>query len=135
MYKSDGGTTTQEVRWNLSDMKLVSIDRQTQFSVDGHHQEVAVSSSGGNRRIKVTSDFGGRQVYDLPDDSLVLDEWAWRLSALPFRNGMTMRATMVWPNRWSEKANASVVVTEPQILQARRGGRARYRRVPSTPGG
>ena len=56
------------------------------------------------------------ETLSLPANALLEGEWPWRLSALDFNLGMSWKATLAWPNRWSAQDQRNVPTAQDIVL-------------------
>jgi hypothetical protein len=55
----------------------------------------------------------------LPPQALVVDEWPWRLAALPFSLGYGRQTSLAWPHKWDPALQASPPGLEEAVVLVR----------------
>ena len=103
-------------RWTRGDLRLEAVEYQAQL--DKGRQAFNISPSSKAVQVQISLDDGPLQAHQLPVERpapvlpsarleratiLEINEWPWRLSALPFSSFYSARASMVKPYTWREE--------------------------------
>ncbi len=118
-FQADGFQAEVFADWDANSMWIEDM----QAIRDGERGEtvLAVAPKGEMLLMAVNDQQAGQQSLDIPADALVQLEWPWRLSALPFSQVFSTRASLAWPARWSENQQASVPTVEEVVLVVQGG--------------
>ena len=105
-YQMDDMTSQSTFHWSTENLQLNQADimREGDF---GWMQAVAVSVED-QLQLEVQFNDGVVHQISIPPSSLLIDEYPWRLSALPFSVAYGSETTLVWPARWDEDLQKSV---------------------------
>lgn len=79
--------------------------------------EFAVAPSAEGLAFTVSEDGSTWPDLPLPADALLITEWPWRLSALPFAPGYRARVTLAWPRLWQPERERNEPAAQETTLQ------------------
>jgi membrane protease YdiL (CAAX protease family) len=97
--------TEQTVRWGRDDLQLM--DAEAVQRIGEHQLTMRLARDGEGLVLSVSQDDGPVEEVRLPQDILLMGEWPWRLSALPFSLSHSRKATLAWSGGWRERGKES----------------------------
>jgi membrane protease YdiL (CAAX protease family) len=93
------------VSWRRDNLQLVRATLSQKG--DGQTLTMTLSPTSRGTRMSVSPAGDKREELDLPPDALLIDEWPWRLSTLPFSVGYVRRVALAYPLRWRSEIPGS----------------------------
>jgi hypothetical protein len=106
-WAAGAGERSFEASYNAAGMTLVALTDQHTF--DGGALRVEVAPEGESLQMRVAGAPVGESTSTVPPTALIAGLWPWQLSALPFSAGGTYSVTLVYPQRWDETLERSVL--------------------------
>jgi hypothetical protein len=95
----------QTVRWRGEDLQLV--EGQAVQRTGEHRLTMGLARVGEGLVLSVSQDDEPVDELSLPDDALLMGEWPWRLSALPFHLSYSRKTTLAWSDGWLQHGQGS----------------------------
>jgi membrane protease YdiL (CAAX protease family) len=95
----------QTVRWQGKDLQL--IEGEAVQRTGEHWLTMSLARVGEGLVLSMSQDDGPVDELRLPDDALLMGEWPWRLSALPFHLSYSRKTTLAWPDGWLQDGQGS----------------------------
>lgn len=92
---------TQTTQWQRDDLTLLVVEESGGLGEFTYEAELAVE--GDHLAMRVQQGDLPAQTLSSPHDTLLMNEWPWRLSALPFGLGYSREVTVLRPNQWREE--------------------------------
>lgn len=114
-YFQDGiHQETVHTSWNASNLSLIT----WQSDLQGEGYPTSASAIGNSEALSLTVVSNGTAEAPLviTPATLLPGEWPWRLSALPFKEGLKEPVVVAYPLRWSEAAQESISQTEEHLV-------------------
>jgi membrane protease YdiL (CAAX protease family) len=112
LHQSDRMTSRSSFQWRRQELDLVQGEVIRQGET--HRQEARLERVGEQLIIEVARDGQPLQEVQAPAASLLVEEWPWRLSALPFNLSYGAQTTLAWTGRWDEQTGE----TQPGYVEA-----------------
>jgi hypothetical protein len=107
----------QMIRWQRDDLHMM--EGEAIRRTGEHRLTMRLESDGEGLLLSVGHGDGPVEELTLPDDVLLMGEWPWRLSALPFRLSHSGKATLAWPSDWREEGRGSGAISEDVCVVVR----------------
>lgn len=106
-----GGDFTRRfsASYDRADMTLVALDDVHEYGDSGHVVTVAEAEDG--LLLAVTGETVGESRAPISPTALIDELWPWQLAALPFAAGGSYEATLVYPQRYDQGLEQSVLTT------------------------
>lgn len=103
-----------QARWLLADMSLVDV-RNTQRNEDRSFKTVHITKENEQYSIEVTGTSSSTLIFN---EALVDEFWMWQLSGMAFDAQGAQLAPFIWPARWDETLQKSVIsqTSQPVLL-------------------
>ncbi len=108
-YQGSAGEMQDTVRWDASTLNV--LEATSKWNDEPELVQVRTVDGG----LELTNNAG--QTVTFPAYSLLPDEWAWRLAALPFETFHTGRTVFTWPSYWLPEIQASKPLTRDVTLR------------------
>lgn len=103
-----------EVRWLAEDMSLTALQRE-RTNAKGVHT-VRAQTEGGEVSLTVSEDDTATGSLSFPAESLVIDEWPWRLMGQTFSAGVARETSVVWPAQYDASLGISTITQRDQVM-------------------
>ena len=113
-FNIDGADQRRTVRWQRDTLQLV--EATAAHEAEQRRLTAALTTSGDGSLVEVTQTGQPTESLRTPSDGLLVGEWPWRLSSLPFQAAYSGQAELVWLNRWREETHSSGPVVEPILV-------------------
>ena len=113
-FSSLAGSTEMEAQWKKSDLAIISlkqIDKTESFS-----NQWEIRPINDESRVIVTNSRGFEEQFDFPSNTLVTEEWPFRLMGLPFDTQNTWISAYLEPFGWREKSQDNGPVLKTNFL-------------------
>jgi hypothetical protein len=112
-YSAGEGAWTLAWTWRRENLALV--EGSLQSTVNGDPWEtIEVLAEGTELRVSGRT---GVETLALPPNALLVDEWPWRLAALPLELGYGRKASLAWPHKWDPVLEASPPGLEETLVR------------------
>ncbi len=126
-YSSSAGESTLDVAWMTNTLDLFSLDKQNIYQESFNSWRI--EDLDGNLMLLIQSESIAENNHITTPQTLVEDEWAWRLMGLPFSNGQTYLVDYLTPLTWRNETNDNgpllqelrLVVTGPEQISVPAG--------------
>jgi len=114
-YFQDGVHEEQlSAQWDAN--SLVLLAWQNDLIGDDFENIAVLTVVGDSSMLQVKSAGAEEMSLDIPSESLLPSEWAWRVSALAFEDGLVYQVIRAYPLKWSQEDERSQPQTEVLTL-------------------
>jgi len=107
----------QTVRWRGEDLQLIE-GKATQ-RIGEHRLTMSLARVAEGLMLSMSQDDGPVDELRLPDDALLMGEWPWRLSALPFHLSYSGKTTLAWFGAWLQEGQGSAPSADDTYVAVR----------------
>ena len=114
LFQTDAYNEQISAIWQKDNLDLTKADAAQAGSSFGYAYTLRQVENGLILSVKARS--SSAETLSLPANALLEGEWPWRLSALDFNLGMSWKATLAWPNRWSAQDQRNVPTAQDIVL-------------------
>ena len=113
-YQSGAYNANLTARWDSSNLQLVEANGSQKG--EGVNQKTGVQQTGKRLILSSIQDNEPAQTLELPANALLMDEWPWRLSAMPLQIGYVAKVSLAWPSHYSQEAKRSIPMLDETVV-------------------
>ena len=118
-YQFKAMTSQRTYSWSSEDLFLIEAEIIRESDFDRLEANLAIIEDQLHLEVR-RNDVVVDELH-LPPNSLLVDEWPWRLSALPFSISLGSEVTMAWPAYWDTEDQHSIPGYEKTAVIIRGG--------------
>jgi membrane protease YdiL (CAAX protease family) len=112
-YKDSVHQQQIQARWDAATLNIVSWHSNLQ----GDGFQTLADVNGNDLALNVVANGTPEAPLTITADTLLPNEWPWRLTALAFEEGLSYKVTVATPLKWSQQDGRSIPQSENKILR------------------
>jgi membrane protease YdiL (CAAX protease family) len=116
-YQSGAYDASLTARWTSSDLQLLEANGSWRGA--GVNQKTSLQQAGKGLILSTAQDNKSAQTLELSANALLMGEWPWRLSALPWQIGYVAKVSLAWPSHYSQEAKSSIPALNETVVNVR----------------
>lgn len=115
-FNVDAVERSWSAEWRKNDLHLQAFE-QHELQRTAGESRISLISEGVGSRLEIVHGTGITEQLPLKEDSLLPNEWAWRLQALPLGYPLNAKATLARPLVWSENDQQARPLLEDVLVR------------------
>ncbi|MBE0410781.1 MAG: hypothetical protein IBX69_13740 [Anaerolineales bacterium] len=119
LFHMESTTSRWNVHWSAVDFSLIQAEILVEVETS-QLQSTLVTTEDQLHLVVIQNHTDSHEIY-IPQNSLLVDELPWRLSALPFEVAFRTQAAVAWSARWDAELQQSVPGYEQTAIIVRGG--------------
>jgi len=103
--------------WSAEDMQLKSLERVRSNSAGTNQAEVIPQD--GQMELNILENDTPTGSLSFEADTLIIDEWPWRLMGMPFNAGLARQASVIWPSQYDASLGINTITQKDEVVVVR----------------